>query len=113
MTRNRTVATVVAIVVFIAIGGYVAYDQFLRGDAAPALALPSAAPSGATASSATTGTPVTVATAPGAWTIASGSEAGYRVREQLANLPAESDAVGRTDAVTGSATSPRPAIRCS
>ena len=33
-----------------------------------------------------------------------GSIAGYRVREQLANLPAESDAVGRTDKVTGSIT---------
>ena len=30
--------------------------------------------------------------------------AGYRVREQLANLSAESDAVGRTDQVTGSIT---------
>lgn len=35
------------------------------------------------------------------WTVASGSEAGYRVREKLANLPAQSDAVGRTSAVTG------------
>src|SRR5208282_3431656 len=30
----------------------------------------------------------------GDWTIASGSQAGYRVREKLAFLPAESDAVG-------------------
>src|SRR5690606_8808823 len=30
--------------------------------------------------------------------------AGYRVREQLANLPAESDAVGQTEDVTGSIT---------
>ncbi len=40
----------------------------------------------------------------GTWTVAEGSEAGYRVREQLANLPAESDAVGRTSDVTGSIT---------
>lgn len=39
----------------------------------------------------------------GTWTVASGSEAGYRVREKLANLPAQSDAVGRTPDVTGSA----------
>ena len=32
------------------------------------------------------------------------NEARYRVREQLANLPAESDAVGRTDGVSGSIT---------
>ncbi len=36
--------------------------------------------------------------------MATGSVAGYRVREQLANLPAESDAVGRTSDVTGSIT---------
>lgn len=40
----------------------------------------------------------------GRWNVATGSLAGYRVREQLANLPAESDAVGRTNAVTGSIT---------
>jgi polyisoprenoid-binding protein YceI len=37
----------------------------------------------------------------GTWTVAAGSEAGYRVREKLANLPAQSDAVGRTEDVTG------------
>jgi polyisoprenoid-binding protein YceI len=40
----------------------------------------------------------------GGWTIATGSIAGYRVREKLAFLPAESDAVGRTTAITGTAT---------
>jgi polyisoprenoid-binding protein YceI len=40
----------------------------------------------------------------GRWTIAAGSVAGYRVREKLAFLPAESDAVGRTSAITGTAT---------
>jgi polyisoprenoid-binding protein YceI len=40
----------------------------------------------------------------GRWTIASGSQAGYRVREKLAFLPAQSDAVGRTSSITGSAT---------
>ncbi|MDQ1397741.1 MAG: hypothetical protein QOG64_3000 [Acidimicrobiaceae bacterium] len=37
----------------------------------------------------------------GTWTIAPGSEVGYRVREKLAILPEKSDAVGRTAAVTG------------
>ena len=41
----------------------------------------------------------------GEWTVGAGSVAGYRVREQLANLPAESDAVGRTEDVSGSITS--------
>jgi polyisoprenoid-binding protein YceI len=40
----------------------------------------------------------------GTWTVAPGSEAGYRVREKLAELPAESDAVGRTLQITGQAT---------
>jgi polyisoprenoid-binding protein YceI len=46
------------------------------------------------ASSSTTG---------GRWSVASGSQAGYRVREKLAFLPAESDAVGRTSQITGAA----------
>src|SRR4051812_1161177 len=40
----------------------------------------------------------------GTWTAADGSVAGYRVREKLAQLPAPSDAVGRTGAVTGQVT---------
>jgi polyisoprenoid-binding protein YceI len=39
----------------------------------------------------------------GHWKIASGSAAGYRVREKLGFLPAQSDAVGRTSAITGDA----------
>ncbi len=42
--------------------------------------------------------------AAGQWSIASGSQVGYRVREKLAFLPAQSDAVGRTSEVTGAAT---------
>lgn len=37
----------------------------------------------------------------GTWAVADGSIAGYRVREKLAALPAPSDAVGRTGAITG------------
>jgi polyisoprenoid-binding protein YceI len=40
----------------------------------------------------------------GRWEVISGSEAGYRVREKLARLPAPSDAVGRTEAITGGLT---------
>ena len=39
----------------------------------------------------------------GTWKIASGSQAGYRVREKLGFLPAQSDAVGRTSQITGGA----------
>lgn len=45
--------------------------------------------------------PVTASTLEGNWTVAAGSEAGYRVREKLVALPAQSDAVGRTESVTG------------
>ena len=38
----------------------------------------------------------------GVWEPTAGSVVGYRVREKLARLPATSDAVGRTSAVTGS-----------
>jgi len=40
----------------------------------------------------------------GHWQVAAGSLAGYRVREKLAFLPAQSDAVGRTSQITGGAT---------
>jgi hypothetical protein len=48
-------------------------------------------------------TPVSAGTSlAGRWT--DGSQAGYRVREKLGFLPAESDAVGRTSEITGTAT---------
>jgi len=125
MSRSRVIAVVAIAVVAVAIGGFIAYDQILKGDTTAALTLPSAAPSVATGDASSTSTPVastassaaTGSAAPaaspgsgasgdvaGKWTIAAGSVAGYRVREQLANLPAESDAVGRTDRLTGSMT---------
>ena len=56
------------------------------------------APAGGATASAADGT------VGGAWKVAAGSKAGYRVREKLAFLPAKSDAVGRTSAITGGAT---------
>jgi polyisoprenoid-binding protein YceI len=115
MTRSRLIIAAAAVIVAIAVGGFVVYDQVLRGDSAAALALPTAS----TASSAPTASAVAASGAPaastgtsaasggevaGTWNVAADSVAGYRVREQLANLPAESDAVGRTDQVTGSIT---------
>jgi len=114
MTRNRSILVLIAILA-IGAGGYLAYDNVLRGDAAAPLALPSTAPSAAATSAAATpgssdapGTEPSTAAVNGAvagtWTAAEGSQAGYRVRERLANLDAESDAVGRTSDVTGSIT---------
>ena len=114
MTRSRLTIASVAVIAAIAIGGFVLYDQVLRGDSAAALALPpaSTAPAASTAAGASTDPAASVAASAatsggavaGTWTVAADSVAGYRVREQLANLPAESDAVGRTDQVTGSIT---------
>jgi polyisoprenoid-binding protein YceI len=121
MTRTRIV--VAAIVTLFLVGGvglYLAYDQVLSGDAVPELTLPSSGPTAAAsdgtaasadpAASASTGTaagdPVAAADLAGDWTLVTdGSQAGYRVRERLAQLDADSDAVGRsTTGVTGTAT---------
>ena len=114
MTRSRLIIAAVAITAAVIVGGFVAYDQVLRGDSAAALSLPPASPTPAASAAATAGAD-TPASSPatstavdgdvaGTWNVAADSVAGYRVREQLANLPAESDAVGRTDQVTGSIT---------
>lgn len=64
-----------------------------------------AATSGSTSS--TTPSTTSSSTAPtqvgGSWKISAGSQAGYRVREKLAFLPAQSDAVGRTSQISGTA----------
>lgn len=120
MTRNRSIAVALVAVLALGAGAYLAYDNVLRGDDVAPLALPSAsAGAGSVASAepseaATSSAPAATADAgssasaesdvAGTWAVAAGSEAGYRVREQLANLPAESDAVGRTSDVTGSVT---------
>ena len=115
MTRNRSILALVAILA-LAAGGYLAYDNVLRGDSVAPLALPSASagttatasvePAASTdpsASAFTSTAPGTDTGVAGTWSVVA-AEAGYRVREQLANLPAESDAVGRTKDVTGSIT---------
>jgi polyisoprenoid-binding protein YceI len=113
MTRSRLIVAAVAIAAAVVIGGFVAYDQILRGDSAEALTLPAASttPAATTAADASA-TPASSAIPAGSsdgevagtWNVAADSVAGYRVREQLASLSAESDAVGRTGQVTGSIT---------
>lgn len=116
MTRPRIAAAAVVMILAIGVGGYVAYDQVLRGDSVAPLALPTSAPTAAGAAASTdpaTSSDPAAGTDPsagvggdvaGTWTVTGGSQAGYRVRERLAQLPAESDAVGRTDQVSGSIT---------
>jgi polyisoprenoid-binding protein YceI len=110
VTRPRLIILAVLAVVAIAVGGFIAYDQVLRGDAVEALTLPASSPAASataersTAAPASSGEPATTTGVAGPWNVTTGSQAGYRVRERLANLPAESDAIGRTEDVTGSIT---------
>ena len=115
MPRSRRLVTAAALLLAVVVGGYVAYDQVLSGDSVAPLTLPSSSP--AAAGTAGTETPSSTdggaSGAPassldgsiaGTWMATGGSQAGYRVRERLASLSAESDAVGRTSDVTGSIT---------
>ena len=114
MTR-RTLAVVALSLVLIAGGAAaVAYVLVLRGSQVAPLTLDTAVPTAGTGAGASTGasapslepggTPgLAAADLPGTWAVADGSLTGYRVREQLASLNAESDAVGRTSAITGQA----------
>ena len=101
MNNRRTlIAAVVAGVLTLAVAGVgILYFVVFAGSSPQKLALSSPAPS----ASGSTATPASTP-GPGTWTIATGSVAGYRVREQLGSLPAPSDAVGRTSAVTGTFT---------
>lgn len=86
-------------------GVAITYFTFFTDDAPERLAL-SDEPIPTTAAGPAGPTAATTATAAGSdlagtWQVAAGSTAGYRVREKLAALPAKSDAVGRSPAVTG------------
>ena len=116
MSRSRLPIVAVALLLAIGIGGYVAYNQVLSGDSVAPLALATPAPDPsqtsnpsdavATAETGASSEPAagTDGDIAGTWSAAEGSQAGYRVREQLASLSAESDAVGRTSDITGSIT---------
>ena len=99
MNRRTLIAAILAVGLTLgaaAVG--VAYFVGFAGSSPQKLALssPTPTPSGSPTAAASPGT--------GTWTVTSGSQAGYRVREQLASLPAPSDAVGRTSSITGSVT---------
>jgi polyisoprenoid-binding protein YceI len=119
MKIRPAVLALVVVLVLAAGGGAAAWAVFLRGDNVARLSLTTAAPaesdgpagagspvgSGSTASlPPASASAIDAASIPGSWSIATGSVVGYRVRERLASLSADSDAVGRTNAVTGSAT---------
>src|SRR3982075_2689286 len=99
-TRRPLIAAVLGGGLLLGAAGIgIVYFVVFAGSSPQKLALSSPTPttSGSASSSASTA-------GAGTWTVTSGSQAGYRVREQLASLPAPSDAVGRTSAVTGTLT---------
>ncbi len=129
-SRRALVVALVAGLVLVA-GALLAYLLVLKGDETAPLALPttarssgiggggaaSAGPGGSTSAGgaptgggkpslpvASGGAAVDAAGLAGIWSVGDGTVVGYRVREKLAELPAQSDAVGRTSTVTGGAT---------
>jgi polyisoprenoid-binding protein YceI len=114
MNSRRIAIVVVVLIAAVAVGGIALYTTFLAGDNVAELGLDTPAPSAAVATpSAAASSAVPSTTAPGSsaatgdlagsWTVASGV-AGYRVRETFLQQNAETDAVGRTEDVTGSLT---------
>jgi polyisoprenoid-binding protein YceI len=108
--RTRRPLAVIAILAVVAVAAVaVAYLTFFTDDAPERLTLSDQPAPSAPATTTAAGSPGTTAAAggvsadlTGTWRVAAGSTAGYRVREKLAALPAKSDAVGRSEAVTGS-----------
>ena len=122
MPRSRLPLVLALAAVVAVLGGFVVVQQFLAGDDVARLTLPPVAaatadpsetgipssdPSASPDPGASSGTGAGAAAAAelaGTWSVADGSVVGYRVREQLGGISAMTDAVGRTSAVTGSAT---------
>jgi polyisoprenoid-binding protein YceI len=115
--RSVLISALVVAVLLIG-GGGAAYFLFLRGDDVAPLTLPSSAPAASSSGSGTatssdgasallpaaSGATLGAASVPGTWTVGADSIVGYRVRERLASLSADSDAVGRTSSITGTVT---------
>lgn len=133
-SRRRLPIVALLVVLAVAAGAYLAWDTFLRGDDVAPIGFSSpspeaSSPTGASSEPSAEASPATSsvassapASAPsagpssgsgaaadpagltGGWTVSQGSVVGYRVREKLGPVTAETDAVGRTEEVTGSAT---------
>ena len=99
--RGRIAVIAMVAAALIAGGAYAAFALF-AGGSSPA---PVAISPGWTNRSTGAGSTLTQAEFQGTWNAdQNGSFVGYRVREQLGFLPAPSDAVGRTSAVSGTLT---------
>ncbi len=101
---GKIVAAVVAGVLILVVGGPFVYIHFIEGKAPAPLKLSTSAttaPASGPGSGSSTASPSGSATGiDGTWRVASGSQAGYRIKETL--FGQSNTAVGRTTAVTGS-----------
>ena len=93
--RGRLVLAGAVLALGLAVGGPFAYINFVQDDAPERLGVATATTGADTAAP-------TGASLDGTWTVAGGSQAGYRVEEVL--LGQNVEAVGRTSAVTGELT---------
>jgi polyisoprenoid-binding protein YceI len=102
LKRRRTLLYAATGVLVLVVGAFaLAYFVFFPTDSPDEFTLSDDTP----AATATATAAATEAAGAAKWTVADGSEAGYRVREKLAFLPAKNDAVGRTPDITGEAQS--------
>jgi polyisoprenoid-binding protein YceI len=97
--------------VVLVVGATVVYVQFIKGDAPAKLDfIATDSPTTTSGSSVGTGATESTTTVPvgpgvdGTWTVSSGTQVGYRVKEDFIGGLQNSDAVGRTSSVTGSVT---------
>lgn len=103
--RIRLWHVIVAVVAVSVAAIAATYFLFFTGDSPPPLTLSTpASTSASTGAQAPASTATSETTLAGEWAVGTSSTAGYRVREKLAQLPAQSDAVGRTSAITGAIT---------
>lgn len=100
--RARLLLVLGALIVVVALAGGAGYVYYFSGlRSAPAQLGLSATP---TATPSPAGTPTAPATLTGSWTVASGSVAGYRIKELFIGQASKHEAVARTSTITGGLT---------
>jgi polyisoprenoid-binding protein YceI len=103
VVRPRILIPIVAAAVVILAGLAGGYIYFFSGLRTSPSALTLASPTPTTSASAAA-SPTNSSAGAGTWQVASGSLAGYRVKEQFVGQTSTHDAVARTSGVTGSVT---------
>lgn len=105
MPRRLLIPILAVVALFLLGGGAAGYVYFFSGlrTSPPALSFASPSPT-ASRTAAPSPTSTTTAGFAGVWQVASGSVAGYRVREQFVGQASTHDAVARTSSVTGQLT---------